>query len=98
MGMPARGREVTIKRPDEIARMRHAGGILVEVLDALHRELRAGITTADLDAIAERMIRDAGAIPSCKGYRGFPRSICASIHDEVVPGIPSPRRRPYAGP
>src|SRR5438270_2005639 len=97
MGMPARGREVTIKRPDEIARMRHAGGILVDVLDTLHRELRAGITTADLDAIAERMIHDAGAIPSFKGYRGFPRSICASINDEVVHGIPSPRRRLFEG-
>src|SRR5438105_3667199 len=97
MGMPARGREVTIRRPDEIARMRHAGGVLVDVLDTLHRELRAGITTADLDAIAERMIYDAGAIPSFKGYRGFPRSICASINDEVVHGIPSPRRRLFEG-
>ena len=52
MGMPARGREVTIKRPDEIARMRHAGGILVDVLDAMHQELRAGITTSDLDKFA----------------------------------------------
>ena len=97
MGMPARGREVTIKRPDEIARMRHAGGILVDVLDAMHQELRAGITTSDLDKFAERMIRDAGAIPSFKGYRGFRSSICASINDEVVHGIPSPRRRLYEG-
>src|SRR5437762_12745568 len=97
MGMPARGREVTIKRPDEIARMRRAGGILVDVLDAMHQELRAGITTSDLDKFAERMIRDAGAIPSFKGYRGFRSSICASINDEVVHGIPSPRRRLYEG-
>jgi len=97
MGMPARGREVTIKRPDEIARMRHAGGILVDVLDAMHQELRAGITTSDLDKFAERMIRDAGAIPSFKGYRGVRSSICASINDEVVHGIPSPRRRLYEG-
>ena len=77
--MPARRREVTIKRPEEIARMRHAGGILVDVLEALHAELRPGITSADLDAIAERMMRDAGAVPSFKGYHGFPRSICVSI-------------------
>jgi methionyl aminopeptidase len=97
MGMLARPREVTIKRPEEIARMRHAGRILVEVLDALHDELRPGITTGDLDGVAERMIRDAGAVPSFKGYRGFPRSICASINEEVVHGIPSPRRRLYEG-
>ena len=95
--MPARRREVTIKRPEEIARMRHAGGILVDVLEALHAELRPGITSADLDAIAERMMRDAGAVPSFKGYHGFPRSICVSINDEVVHGIPSPRRRLYEG-
>src|SRR5438477_10739647 len=97
MGMPARGREVTIKRPDEIARMRHAGGILVDVLDAMHQELRAGITTSDLDKFAERMIRDAGAIPSFKGYRGFRSSICASINDEVVHGSPPPGRGLYEG-
>jgi methionyl aminopeptidase len=84
---------VTIKRPDEIAKMRHAGAILAEILDVLHAELRPGISTAELDAIAERMIRDAGAIPSFKGYQGFPASICASLNDEVVHGIPSPKRR-----
>jgi len=97
MGMLARPREVTIKRPEEIDRMRHAGRILVDVLEALHSELRPGITTGDLDVVAERMIREAGAVPSFKGYRGFPRSICASINDEVVHGIPSPRRRLYEG-
>ncbi len=93
MGIPAGLAMVTIKRPDEIALMRHAGGILVEVLEALQRELRPGITTADLNLVAERMIRDAGATPSFLGYRGFPASICVSINDEVVHGIPSPRRR-----
>jgi methionyl aminopeptidase len=97
VGMPARPRLVTIKRSDEIARMRHAGRILVDVLAVLERELRPGVTTAQLDAVAEEMIRRAGAIPSFKGYRGFPRSICASINDEVVHGIPSPRRRIYEG-
>src|SRR5436190_6177607 len=97
MGMPAGTSMVTIKRPEEIARMRHAGSILAEVLDAFGRELRAGISTAELDALAERMIRDAGAVPSFLGYRGFPRSICVSINDEVVHGIPSPRRHLQAG-
>ncbi|MGZ6255501.1 MAG: type I methionyl aminopeptidase [Candidatus Limnocylindria bacterium] len=94
---------VTIKRPEEVARMRHAGTILVEVLRVLEGELRLGVSTADLDAIAERMIRDAGATPSFLGYGGsrhtipFPGSICVSINDEVVHGIPSPKRRINAG-
>ena len=86
----------TIKRASEIERMRGAGTILAGILEVLRAELRPGVTTGDLDAIAERMIRDAGAIPSFKGYGSnppFPASICASINDEVVHGIPSPRRR-----
>ena len=94
---------VTIKRPEEVARMRHAGTILVDVLRVLQGELRPGITTAELDAIAERMIRDAGAIPSFLGYGGsrqtipFPGSICVSLNDEVVHGITSRGRRVNAG-
>jgi methionyl aminopeptidase len=89
-------RAVTLKRPTEIDRMRGAGQILAGILEVLHAEVRPGVTTGDLDAIAERMIRDAGAVPSFKGYGSnppFPGSICASINDEVVHGIPSPRRR-----
>jgi methionyl aminopeptidase len=87
---------VTLKRASEIDRMRGAGQILAGILEVLRAELRPGVTTGDLDAIAERMIRDAGAIPSFKGYGSnppFPGSICASINDEVVHGIPSPLRR-----
>jgi methionyl aminopeptidase len=87
---------VTLKRASEIDRMRAAGQILAGILDVLQAELQPGVTTQDLDAIAERMIRDAGAVPSFKGYGSnppFPGSICASINDEVVHGIPSPRRR-----
>jgi methionyl aminopeptidase len=86
----------TIKRASEIERMRSAGRILAGILEVLRVELRPGVTTGDLDIIAERMIRDAGAIPSFLGYGSnppFPGSICASINDEVVHGIPSPRRR-----
>jgi methionyl aminopeptidase len=97
MGMPARASMVTIKRPDEIAKMRRAGAILAEILEVLHGELRAGVSTADLDRIGERMIREAGAVPSFKGYHGFPASICTSINDEVVHGIPSPTRLLHDG-
>ncbi len=82
---------VTIKRPDEIAKMRQAGRILAGVLAALERELRPGITTGELDALAERLIREAGASPSFKGYKGYPASICASINEQVVHGIPGRR-------
>ncbi len=87
---------VTIKRPTEIATMRAAGQILAGILDVLRAELRPGITTGDLDEIAARMIKDAGAVSSFKGYGSnppFPGVICASVNDEVVHGIPSPRRR-----
>jgi methionyl aminopeptidase len=96
MGMPARSRLVTIKRREEIGRMRHAGRILAGVLDALHQAARPGATTGELDAIAEEMIRSAGAVPSFKGYGShppFPGSICVSLNDEVVHGIPSRKRR-----
>jgi methionyl aminopeptidase len=87
---------VTIKRPAEIASMREAGAILAAILDVLQAELRPGITTGELDEIAAAMIRDAGAVSSFKGYGSnppFPGVICASLNDEVVHGIPSPRRR-----
>jgi len=87
---------VTIKRPAEIDRMRAAGAILADILEVLRAELRPGVSTGELDEIAARMIRDAGAVSSFKGYGSnppFPGVICASINDEVVHGIPSPRRR-----
>jgi methionyl aminopeptidase len=96
MGMPSRASMVTIKRPDEIGRMRQAGLILVDVLEAFEGELRPGVTTAELDAVAEEIIRAGDAVPSFLGYGSnppFPGSICASINDEVVHGIPSRRRR-----
>ncbi|HEY8170306.1 MAG TPA: type I methionyl aminopeptidase [Candidatus Limnocylindria bacterium] len=86
----------TIKRPAEVDRMRAAGAILSDILDVLRAELRPGTTTAALDSIASRMIADAGAISSFKGYGShppFPAVICTSLNDEVVHGIPSPHRR-----
>lgn len=77
------------KSPAEIALMRQAGVILVEVLERLRDALHPGITTLALDAIAEDGITAAGARPSFKGYRGFPASICASPNDVIVHGIPS---------
>lgn len=91
-----RSAAATIKRPSEIEKMRASGRVLADILDVLQAEIRPGISTGDLDRIAERMIRDAGAIPSFKGYGSnppFPASICASLNDEVVHGIPSPARR-----
>jgi methionyl aminopeptidase len=100
MGMPSRAAMVTIKRPEELALMRHAGLILVRVLDALEAALQPGVTTAELDRIADAIIAEAGAVPSFKGYGAnppFPASICASINDEVVHGIPSAHRRVREG-
>ncbi|GAA3758900.1 methionyl aminopeptidase [Spinactinospora alkalitolerans] len=77
-----------LKTAAEIAKMREAGRIVARTLDSLRAAVRPGVTTLDLDAIAERSIRDAGAVPSFKGYHGFPGSICASVNEEVVHGIP----------
>jgi len=95
MGMPGSS-AATLKRPSEIDRMRAAGLILAEILEVLEGEMRSGVSTAELNAIAERMIRDAHAVPSFLGYGAnppFPGSICTSLNDEVVHGIPSRERR-----
>jgi methionyl aminopeptidase len=76
------------KSPEEIAVMRAAGEIVVRALDALEEALAPGITTAELDRIAEEVITSAGATPSFKGYKGFPASICTSPNDVIVHGIP----------
>ena len=71
--------------------MRRAGLVVGETLELLRSSVRAGVTTGELDAIAEDKIRTSGATPSFKGYHGFPGSICASVNDEVVHGIPGGR-------
>ena len=76
----------------EIGKMRAANQFVATVLAELEAAVRPGVTTADLDRLAETLVRDGGAIPAFKGYRGFPATLCASINDEVVHGIPSPKR------
>jgi methionyl aminopeptidase len=76
----------------EIERMRAANRLVTEVLAGLETAVAPGVTTADLDRLAERLVRDGGAEPAFKGYRGFPCTLCASINDEVIHGIPSASR------
>jgi methionyl aminopeptidase len=90
-------RGVEIKSAREIATMRQASRIVATVLREILEMAAPGMTTADLDAHAEKRIREMGATPSFKGYHGFPASICASINNEVVHGIPSPKRVIKAG-
>lgn len=78
---------ITIKTEGQIEKMRKAGAVLKSVLDALRAEIKPGITTKHLDKMAEDLIRASGAIPSFKGYHGFPFSICASVDDQVVHGF-----------
>lgn len=80
------------KSKSEIERMRASGLIVAQVLERLSEMVVPGVTTRDLDHEAERMIVGAGAYPTFKGYHGYPSSICASINDEVVHGIPSKRK------
>jgi methionyl aminopeptidase len=76
----------------EIDRMRAANRLVARVLAELAAAAAEGVTTADLDALAERLVRQAGAEPAFKGYRGYPATLCASVNQEVVHGIPSPAR------
>jgi len=83
---------IICKSEAEIALMREAGRIVAETLRLLRRAIRPGVTTAELDRIAEEHIRSRNAVPSFKGYRGFPGSICTSVNEELVHGIPGPRK------
>jgi methionyl aminopeptidase len=87
------GRGVEIKTPEQIAKMRIAGLLVGETLEVLRGAVCAGITTGELDSIAEDNIRTGGGIPSFKGYGHppFPGTICASVNDEVVHGVPGER-------
>jgi methionyl aminopeptidase len=82
---------ITIKSEREIVFMRQAGKIVAEVLKILASQLKPGLKTIELDAIAAREVEKRGAIPSFKGYRGYPANLCVSVNDEVVHGIPGER-------
>jgi methionyl aminopeptidase len=88
-----RDRGVEIKTPEQIALMRKAGLVVGRTLELLRSAARPGMTTGELDALAEENIRSSGAVPSFKGYSHppFPASICASVNDEIVHGIPGDR-------
>lgn len=83
--------KVQIKTPEQIEKMRTAGLVVGETLEVLRAAARPGVTTSELDAIAEDSIRSRGGVPSFKGYHGFPGSICASVDEVVVHGIPGSR-------
>jgi methionyl aminopeptidase len=88
---------IIFKSPEEIDRMRKAGRIVALTIERLMEAVSPGMTTADLDALAEKSIGSEGALPSFKGYRGFPATICTSVNHEVVHGIPSPKRKLIPG-
>src|ERR687887_2322548 len=77
------------KSRKELEKMRAAGQLVGQVLQELRRMIEPGITTMEVNDAADRMIRDAGAYPTFKGYNGFPYSICASVNEQVVHGFPS---------
>ena len=78
------------KSPAEVEIMARAGKVVADLHEVVLEAIKPGVSTADLDAIAEREIRSRGATPSFKGYRGFPASLCTSVNAEIVHGIPSP--------
>lgn len=82
---------IHLKTKEEVEIMRRAGAVVGRTLNMVGEEIKAGMTTAELDALVEEFIRGEGAIPAFKGYQGFPGSACISIDDEVVHGIPGKR-------
>jgi len=88
----AKAAGIKIRTPEEIAGIRESAQIVGRCLRMIASEVAPGVSTMHLDRLAERFIRDAGGEPAFKGYRGFPASICASINEEVVHGIPSEKR------
>ncbi|MEQ9552629.1 MAG: type I methionyl aminopeptidase [Coleofasciculus sp. G3-WIS-01] len=90
-------RGIEIKSESELTIMRQASKIVATVLKEITEQVKPGMTTADLDAYAEKRIREMGATPSFKGYHGFPASICSCLNNEVVHGIPSRKKVIRAG-
>jgi methionyl aminopeptidase len=83
---------IILKTPDEIEVMAKASRVVAETLEVLKKAVRAGVTTDELDAIAEAAILARGAKPAFKGYRNYPKTLCASVNEQVVHGIPSKRK------
>src|SRR6202012_5444067 len=97
-GMRLRTQEpIQVKTPAQLSIMREAGLVTAAALHAAAAAVEPGISTAELDAIAEREIRPAGALPSFRGYHGYPATICTSVNDQIVHGIPDPARVLSAG-
>jgi methionyl aminopeptidase len=84
-----RGRDIELKSAAEIDAMRAAGALVARTLSAVGAAARPGVSTGELDALAEQVIRDGGGVPSFLGYHGYPASICTSVNDRIVHGIPS---------
>lgn len=80
------------KSPEELDRMREAGRVVAKVFGEVRDRIRAGVRTRDIDQVVEKIIRGEGCTPSFKGYRGFPASACISLNEEIVHGIPGPRK------
>ncbi|MGZ6854756.1 MAG: M24 family metallopeptidase, partial [Mycobacteriaceae bacterium] len=89
MGVLRGRRVVPARSAGELDAMAAAGAVVARALAAVAAITRAGVSTAELDAVAAQVIADAGAVPSFLGYHGFPASICSSLNDRVVHGIPS---------
>jgi methionyl aminopeptidase len=83
---------IVIRTPKEIAKMRRSGSALRSVLDVLRNSIASGMTTMDLEKIAEAKIAEVGAVPAFKGYHDYPCVLCTSVNEEVVHGIPSAKR------
>lgn len=83
--------KIYLKTPEQIARMREAGRVVAEILDLMDEMIMPGVSTGQLDRIADEYIRAKGGVPSFKGYHGFSGSICVSVNDVVVHGIPGDR-------
>jgi methionyl aminopeptidase len=84
--------DIQLKTPEQIEKMRAAGLVVAAALAQMRAAVSPGVTTAELDAIAESVIREAGAVPSFKGYHGYPATICSSVNEQVVHAIPSPEQ------
>jgi methionyl aminopeptidase len=88
---------IQLKSPEQLQSMRRAGLVVGETLQTLRAAVAPGVTTEELDDLARKCIEDAGATPSFLGYHGYPKTICASVNEEIVHGIPRPDKRLASG-